>query len=86
MLRALFYHVGNGKLRRYDLCALRQNGRLGKGRIIGADKNSALEMVKAGDVLTEYDKLIDRQLNRAVVSCTAGFAKIADGACKMLSV
>ncbi|MBR0113471.1 MAG: phage major capsid protein [Clostridia bacterium] len=63
-----------------------KTGALGQGRIIGADKNSALEMVKAGDVLTEYDKLIDRQLNRAVVSCTAGFAKIADGACKMLSV
>jgi hypothetical protein len=43
-------------------------------------------MVKAGDVLTEYDKLIDRQLDRAVISCTAGFAKIADSACAMLEV
>ncbi len=44
--------------------------------IIGLDKNCALEMVKAGDVITDYDKLIDRQLERATVSCIAGFAKI----------
>ncbi|MBQ8860002.1 MAG: phage major capsid protein [Ruminococcus sp.] len=44
--------------------------------IIGMDKNCALEMVKATDVVTDYDKLIDRQLERATVSCIAGFAKI----------
>lgn len=44
--------------------------------IIGLDKNCALEMVKAGDIVTDYDKLIDRQLERASVSCIAGFAKI----------
>ena len=57
-----------------------------QGNIIGLDKNAALEMVKAGGVLTEYDKLIDRQLERAVISCTAGFAKINDGAAKILSL
>ena len=56
------------------------------GTVIGLDKTAALEMVKAGEVLTEYDKLIDRQLERAVISCTAGFAKIFDGASKVLSV
>ena len=59
---------------------------LGEGKALGIDSSCALEMVKAGDVLTEYDKLIDRQLNRAVISCTVGFAKISDGACKALSV
>jgi len=59
---------------------------LAVGTVLGIDKSSALEMVKAGDVLTEYDKLIDRQLSRAVISCTAGFAKISDGACIKLSV
>lgn len=54
--------------------------------LIGLDKSSALEMIKTGDVMTEYDKLIDRQLERAVISCTAGFAKIFDGASKVLSV
>ena len=56
------------------------------GTLIGLDKNSALEMIKTGDVMTEYDKLIDRQLERAVISCTAGFAKIFDGASKVLTV
>ncbi len=44
--------------------------------IIGLDKNCALEMVKATDIVTDYDKLIDRQLERASISCIAGFAKI----------
>ena len=56
------------------------------GTLIGIDKSAALEMVKAGEITTEYDKLIDRQLERAVISCTAGFAKIFDGASKVLSV
>ncbi len=57
-----------------------------EGYIIGLDKFAALEMVKAGEIMTEYDKLIDRQLERAVISCTAGFAKIFNGASKVLSV
>ena len=44
------------------------------------DKTCALEMVKAGEVMTEYDKLIDRQLERAAITCIAGFAKIFTGA------
>ncbi len=55
---------------------------LESGKIIALDKNCALEMVKAGDVLTEYDKLIDRQLERAAITSIAGFAKIfSDAAC-----
>ena len=53
--------------------------------IIGLDKNCALEMVVAGDVAVDYDKLIDRQLEKAAVSCIAGFAKIYNGASKRLS-
>ena len=59
---------------------------LDEGTLIGLDKSCALEMVKAGEVTTEYDKLIDRQLERAAISCTAGFAKINDGAAKILSL
>ncbi len=55
------------------------------GRIIGLDKNCALEMVQAGGVVTDYDKLIDRQLERAAVTCTAGFSKIFTEAAKTLS-
>ena len=53
--------------------------------IIGLDKNCALEMVKAGEVQTEYDKLIDRQLERASITSIAGFAKIYNDAGKILS-
>ena len=53
--------------------------------IIGLDKNCALEMVVAGDVAVDYDKLIDRQLERAAVSCIAGFAKIYNDAAKKLT-
>lgn len=56
------------------------------GSLIGLDKNFALEMVVAGDVTTEYDKLIDRQLERAAITCIAGFAKIFKDASKVMSV
>ena len=65
---------------------LLKSAAVGEGTLIGLDKTAALEMVKAGEVMTEYDKLIDRQLECAVISCTAGFAKIFDGASKVLSV
>ena len=55
------------------------------GAIIGLDKSCALEMVKAGGVVTDYDKLIDRQLERAAITCTAGFSKIFTEAAKTLS-
>ncbi|MDR2753037.1 MAG: phage major capsid protein [Oscillospiraceae bacterium] len=51
------------------------------GQLLALDKNCALEVVKAGDILTDYDKLIDHQLDRAAISATVGFAKIfADAA------
>ena len=56
------------------------------GNIIGMDKNYALEMVIAGDVTTEYDKLIDKQLERAAITCIAGFAKIFKDAAKVLTI
>ncbi len=56
------------------------------GKIIGLDRNCALEMVKAGEVMTEYDKLIDRQLERAAITSIAGFAKIFTEASRVLEV
>ncbi len=56
------------------------------GVLIGLDKNCALEMVKAGEVMTEYDKLIDRQLERAAITSIAGFSKIFTDASKVLEV
>ena len=56
------------------------------GKIIGMDRRYALELVRAGDVMVEYDKLIDRQLERAVISSIAGFGKICDEAAKVLEL
>lgn len=54
--------------------------------IIGLDANCALEMVIASDIAVDYDKLIDRQLERAVITTTAGFAKIFSDASAVLKV
>jgi len=56
------------------------------GNIIGIDKDYAIEKVQAGGVLVEYDKLIDRQLERAAISTLTGFSRIFKDATKMLKV
>lgn len=57
---------------------------VGAGTVIGLDQSCALEMVRAGGVTTDYDRLIDRQLERAAITSIAGFAKIFDGASRAL--
>ena len=57
-----------------------------EGKLIGLDKNYALELVKAGDVAVEYDKLIDRQLERAAITTISGFSKVFTDASMVLSV
>lgn len=56
------------------------------GTIIGLDKNCALEKVQAGGISVEYDKLIDRQLERAAITAITGFAKIYNDSSKVLSL
>ena len=56
------------------------------GKILGLDKNYALEMVKAGDVMVEYDKIIARQLERAAITTISGYAKIFEDASRVLTV
>lgn len=58
---------------------------LGNTGIIALDKSAALEKVQAGGVITEYDKLIDRQLERASITAIAGFSKIFSDAVKILA-
>ena len=53
--------------------------------VIGLDKSCCLEKVEAMPVTTEYDKLIDRQLERAAITTIAGFSKIYDNACVKLN-
>ena len=43
-------------------------------------------MVRAGGVNVEYDKLIDRQLERAAITTISGFGKISDEAAKLLVI
>ncbi len=54
------------------------------GQIVALDKNCALEKVQAGEIITDFDKLIDIQLERATISTIAGFAKIYTDAAKVL--
>ena len=54
--------------------------------MIGLDKRYALEMVQGSDVLVEYDKLIDRQLERAAITSISGFAKLYQDASKVLTI
>ena len=56
------------------------------GMLIGLDRNYALEMVSAGGVAVEYDKLIDRQVERAAITSISGFAKLYADAGKVLKV
>ncbi len=77
---------GTGKLTTPLGAQLHRSNAVADGVIIGLDKNYALELVRAGDVLVEYDKLIDRQLERAAITSIAGFCKICDGASAVLNV
>lgn len=52
--------------------------------MIGLDKSCALEMVKVGDIETDYGKLVDRQLEQIAITSITGFAKILPGAVKTL--
>ena len=77
---------GTGKLTTPLGAQLHRTGAVADDVIIGLDNRYALELVRAGDVLVEYDKLIDRQLERAAISSISGFCKICDGAAAILNV
>ena len=77
---------GTGKLSTPLGAMLHRTGAVADGVIIGLDNRYALELVRAGDVLVEYDKLIDRQLERAAITSISGFGKICDGAAAVLNV
>lgn len=56
------------------------------GKIVGLDKNYALEKVTSGDVMVEYDKLIDRKFERSSITTISGYAKIFEDASRILAV
>lgn len=80
----LTFH-GNGKSVTPLGANLLKSSAVPAGKIIGLDRTCALEQVSAGGILTEYDKLIDRQLERAAISQISGFAKIYTDAARVLA-
>ncbi len=56
------------------------------GTVLALDSSAAIEKVQLGDIVTEYDKLIDRQLERATITATAGFSVIFSDAIKSVTV
>ena len=56
------------------------------GTLIGLDNRYALEQISSSDIMVEYDKLIDRQLERAAITSISGFAKLSADASKVLKV
>lgn len=53
---------------------------------VAFDKNYAVEKVQAGGIITEFDKLIDRQLERATISTITGFSCIYSDAIATVSM
>ena len=77
---------GSGKLITPMGVKLIKSSAVPEGKIIGLDKNCAIEKVQAGSVLTEFDKLIDRQLERAAITSISGFSRLFPDAAKVLSL
>ncbi|MCI8687542.1 MAG: phage major capsid protein [Lawsonibacter sp.] len=75
---------GTGKLTTPLGAALLRTGVLPAKTAVGLDRRFALEMVQSGDVMVEYDKLIDRQLERAAITTISGFAKVFTKASQVL--
>ena len=77
---------GTGKLSAPMGAELLRAACVPSGKLIGLDRRYALEMVQAGEVSVEYDKLIDRQLERAAITSISGFGKIMPEAAKVLVI
>ena len=52
--------------------------------IVGFDSNFTFQMFQMGDLIVDYNKLIDKQLNDAAVSLVFGFSKILSKSLKVL--
>ncbi len=71
-----FNFAGTGKLDKPMGAKLLRAHNLSGKSLIAFDKNYALEMIIASDVSVDYDRIIDRQLERAAITSIAGFSKI----------
>ena len=77
---------GTGKLTTPMGATLLRAGAVPAGKLIGLDRGYALEQVVGSEVAVEYDKLIDRQLERAAITSVCGFARLYADAAKVLTV
>ena len=77
---------GTGSLTNPLGAKLLRTSAMPSGTLIGLDKNYALEQICGSEVTVEYDKLIDRQLERAAITSISGFAKLFGDASKVLTV
>ena len=77
---------GTGQLATPLGAALLRTSVLPEQTAVGLDKRFALEMVQSGGVMVEYDKLIDRQLERAAITTVSGFAKVFPEASQVLEL
>lgn len=77
---------GTGELTNPIGAKLVKTSAVSSGTIIGIDRGYALEMIQAADVSVEYDRLIDRQLERAAITSISGFAKLYTEAAKVLTI
>ncbi|NLV86263.1 MAG: phage major capsid protein [Clostridiales bacterium] len=77
---------GTGELSNPLGAKLIRTGAVKSGTVIGLDRGYALEMIQASDVSVEYDRLIDRQLERAAITSISGFAKLYTEASKALKI
>lgn len=77
---------GTGELNNPLGAKLVRTSAVPSGTVIGLDRGYALEMIQAADVSVEYDRLIDRQLERAAITSISGFAKLYTEAAKVLNI
>ena len=77
---------GTGELNNPLGAKLIKSSAVSAGTIIGIDRAYALEMIQAGEVSVEYDRLIDRQLERAAITSISGFSKLYTEAAKVLTI
>ena len=77
---------GTGKLATPLGATLLRTSAVPADTVIGLDHRYALELVQGSDVMVEYDKLIDRQLERAAITSISGFAKLFADAAKVLKL
>lgn len=57
---------------------------IGSDVAIGLDRNAALEMIYATDVVVDFDKLISTQCDEISASITVGFSKLTSDAVKAI--